>query len=532
MEITMGLSKAGPEVRAETSLPMMFSNVFLNSPPPKMSTSSHVTLRAPKTQQMDLPEGFTDLDTFFSHPSTSPRTRENGSLTGTHRSTPTIRQARQSQSLSPRKTRPTSIARQTSRANSSSTPESSGGNTNKRFNTALPLRPAIAARPYKSHLTPAISILRIHCAARDRLILWLPAKNAQALDPVTPSTATSLSEQDMRRVFDTLQFAYSPDTLAVYGSGLLVYHCWCDTHGISELDRAPAPTHVIEAFIASCSGAYSRTAIENSVAGIQAWHLLHHLPWNPNKSTISHLYKAAGRLAPTKRNLRPPLTLDLMRTLFRHLDLTSSLDTAVKACLLITFWCTARLGEFTLKNLTDFDVSHQHVRPSHLSRTRDVATQKTILTFHLPWTKVKDTGEDVYCMEHPEDADCDPLSAIDMHLTLNQPPPSGFLFAYKHGRSGYRCLTKQTMWKRLGLAATMAGTDLPTGHSARIGSTLWHLLNGTPPDAMKIKGRWASDTAWARYLRKHTEIMAPYLQANPTLHQQITRVVLPPVRAS
>ncbi|KAJ7025791.1 hypothetical protein C8F04DRAFT_904013, partial [Mycena alexandri] len=54
-------------------------------------------------------------------------------------------------------------------------------------------------------------------------------------------------------------------------------------------------------------------------------------------------------------------------------------------------------------------------------------------------------------------------------------------------------------------------------HGIHIGSTLKYLLQGIPLDVMKAQGRWASDI-FSIYLRRHAEIMAPYMQANPQLH--------------
>ena len=50
------------------------------------------------------------------------------------------------------------------------------------------------------------------------------------------------------------------------------------------------------------------------------------------------------------------------------------------------------------------------------------------------------------------------------------------------------------------------------GHGIRIGATLEYLLRGIPFDVMKVKGRWVSN-AFQLYLRKHNQILAPYMQS-------------------
>ena len=74
-----------------------------------------------------------------------------------------------------------------------------------------------------------------------------------------------------------------------------------------------------------------------------------------------------------------------------------------------------------------------------------------------------------------------------------------------------------------------AGAGKLQGHSIRIGSTLKYLLRGVPFDVMRTKGRWASD-AFLLYLRKHAQILAPYMQATPDVYDTFIRYAMPPVR--
>ncbi|PBK98979.1 hypothetical protein ARMGADRAFT_1059293 [Armillaria gallica] len=67
------------------------------------------------------------------------------------------------------------------------------------------------------------------------------------------------------------------------------------------------------------------------------------------------------------------------------------------------------------------------------------------------------------------------------------------------------------------------------GHGIRIGSTLEYLLRGIPFDVVKMIGRWKSD-AFILYLRKHAQILAPYMQAVPAIHEQFIRYTMPRIR--
>ena len=56
-----------------------------------------------------------------------------------------------------------------------------------------------------------------------------------------------------------------------YGTGLLMWHCFCDERGIPEEGRAPAMQALISSFVAHLAAAYSGRTIAGYVNGVQAW---------------------------------------------------------------------------------------------------------------------------------------------------------------------------------------------------------------------------------------------------------------------
>src|SRR6266436_1830660 len=144
-----------------------------------------------------------------------------------------------------------------------------------------------------------------------------------------------------------------------------------------------------------------------------------------------------------------------------------------------------------------------------------------VTTFHIPQTKImpKERGGETVFWAHQEGL-ADPEAALLNHLEVNQPPQLAHLFAYWHG-STHRPLTKPIFLAHLKKALKDAGRPMKHGHSIRIGATLEYLLRGVPFEAMKSIGRWSSDS-FSKYLRKHAKILAPYVQANPDLHQRIS----------
>jgi hypothetical protein len=87
-------------------------------------------------------------------------------------------------------------------------------------------------------------------------------------------------------------------------------------------------------------------------------------------------------------------------------------------------------------------------------------------------------------------------------------------------------LTKSKFLEVVHQAAVSAGLEKLQGHGIRIGSTLEYLLRGVPFDVVKVKGRWASD-AFLVYLRKHAQILAPYMQDRPEVHEAFVRIAMP-----
>ncbi|OBZ67389.1 hypothetical protein A0H81_12750 [Grifola frondosa] len=226
----------------------------------------------------------------------------------------------------------------------------------------------------------------------------------------------------------------------------------------------------------------------------------------------------------SKRKKRAPFTTALLATLLSQLSLSTPRDAAVWACATTVFWAVARIGEFTLPRLNAFDLV-QHVTRAGMRAAVDRDGHAQVV-FALPRTKSALNGEDVYWAR--QEGSIDPQSALENHLRINNPALADPLFAYLH-HGKLRLLTRSALISRLHQAMSNAGSPSLPSHGLRIGGTLEYLLRGVPFDVVKAKGRWASD-AFTLYLRCHAEIMAPYMQAMPAVHESFIRYAMPPVR--
>lgn len=393
----------------------------------------------------------------------------------------------------------------------------------KRFPRALQHTPS-TAKParYAKDLCPLPSPRRPHVLASERLQSWIPLNGRESAE-VPPS---NLGPEDIRQIAIVMGKSWEESTLATYGSGLLNFHVYCDQKEVPEDQRAPASPLLISAFVSSLAGAYSGSTIDNYVCGIRAWHILHGVKWQMDTAELETLLRAAAKTTPSssKRKKRVPYTPNFILAIRSQLKLDQPRDAAVYSCLTTTFYSAGRLGEFTLPNLSAFN-REAHVKPSDVRVEFDRNGLKSTV-FRIPRTKSSPQGEDVSWSR--QTGDTDPEAALTHHMAVNKPPADGHLFSYLKD-SRFRPLTKTEFLRTVAAAARSAGLDPRQGHGIRIGSTLEYLLRGTPFEVMKVKGRWASD-AFLVYLTKHAQILAPYMQAVPEVHENFVRITMPQIR--
>jgi hypothetical protein len=83
---------------------------------------------------------------------------------------------------------------------------------------------------------------------------------------------------------------------------------------------------------------------------------------------------------------------------------------------------------------------------------------------------------------------------------------------------------------RVKRAARAANVTIPPAHGFRIGGTTEWLLRGLPFAVVQEIGRWDSQ-AYRKYLRKHAEILAPYIQdREATFREFAVLTEMPPNR--
>lgn len=346
--------------------------------------------------------------------------------------------------------------------------------------------------------------LRPSVAACDRLEKWLPPftiRNSLPVELVLKQKQLALN-------------AFAKSTRATYGTGLAKYHLFCDTIGLPEINRVPCTTNLMSGFIAYLSGFYSKTAIINFLASVKAWHHVNLIPYDLDEKLLSVLLRGAGRVQPLPQPRRQPLTINQLKLILMNLDPNIPEQVAVAACLSTTFFCCARLGEFTVPTVKSFSPKN-HITINDVTFEQDRNFNK-VTAFHLPRTKTSATGETVFWA--PQETGIDPQKLLYQHLQINEPLPHEHLFSFKTEDKKLP-MSRNTFLRNVHRAASLANVNFQSGHSIRIGATLEYLLRGIPFEVVKQIGRWSSNS-FTLYLRQHGRILAPYIQQNPSINAE------------
>lgn len=345
------------------------------------------------------------------------------------------------------------------------------------------------------------------------------------------ATLPSITSEDRRRVATAAVEAYNVSTRATYGAGLKLYMDVCDAKGIPDSERAPASRELLAVFLAQLVGAYSASAAKNYYSGLRAWHIIHGLAWPDDRLRLDALLRAAANMAPegATQSQKQPYMVDDLRRIQAQLNRDVPLDAAVAAVANVLFFGLGRLGELTIRKHKDFSAA-VHVTIRGLSTGTD-REGRPVWNLFIPKTKVARNGEKIQWARQV--GLIDPVDALDSHLRLNQPTAQEHLFTYqttyRNGRRKRIPLTRDAFLERIRKAAADAGVPPLGGHAFRIGGTLEYLLRQVPFEVVKAHGRWKGDS-FQLYLRRHSQILAPFLQAIPETHAGFVGSMLPRVR--
>ncbi|EIW59637.1 uncharacterized protein TRAVEDRAFT_36956 [Trametes versicolor FP-101664 SS1] len=353
---------------------------------------------------------------------------------------------------------------------------------------------------------------RPHSWVADRILKWVPTESHCPRNE--HGQFVSISELELEQISTVTCQAWATSTRETYGTGLLIYHVFCDMQDVPDTQRAPASELLILTFISALAGSYSSSTINNYLCYEAA-------------------LTGAGQLAPpsSTRPKHDPITINLLMQIEVLLNISQTEDATIWVCACVAFFSLAQLGELTVKTQKSYKASEHPSRQSvHIVKHRDGSIVHSI---HLPITKTSPKGKDISFAKQSSGR-VDPWEALDNHFAVNNLKDSSHLFAYRKQPSNTIVpLTRNAMLRRLRAIAPKLEPSVAkiAGHSFRIGGTLEYLLRGLSFETVKAIGLWKSN-AFTLYLCKHAQILAPYLQDKDKLLERFLQLTiqLPPVR--
>ncbi|KIN93964.1 hypothetical protein M404DRAFT_169606 [Pisolithus tinctorius Marx 270] len=206
-------------------------------------------------------------------------------------------------------------------------------------------------KPYHPHLTPTISHLQPHCLAKERLILWHPAHLPLHLTVLSP-----LPQSTVDRITSIIGASWTDSTKELYGTSLLVFHVFHDLNNIPDESRCPISSNTLTTFLVSSAGTHSSSTLANYAARIRAWHIVHGCSWDINEAEYKVILEGTTRLAPntSKHPWRALFTVNILVVFHSLFDHNDPCNAAIFTCLVMSFYCIARLGEFTVPTIQSF----------------------------------------------------------------------------------------------------------------------------------------------------------------------------------
>ena len=303
--------------------------------------------------------------------------------------------------------------------------------------------------------------------------------------------ASALGTELDKEIFQFRSYNFAESTKATYKAHRNTYLRFCFVMGY---DTVPASTHTICQYAAFLARSLTYASINNYLAIIGLLHkefgLVNPLTDNwPLKSLLTGVKRVKGNQVVQKL----PITLDILRGIYRIISLRSSFDASFWAVCLVAFYGFFRKSHLLPLSDRSYDPNKQFSRSSFIffpwGALLEVRWSKTIQfrdrVVHIPLPYI------------PSSVLCPIASVLRAMAFTKSADAQSHAFCYfdtKHLRP--KCLTYRLFLVRLRECLSMLGYSPSSyaGHSFRRGGASFAFESGIPIELIKMLGDWKSDS--------------------------------------
>lgn len=360
--------------------------------------------------------------------------------------------------------------------------------------TQMPCAPSLSSKELRERFTKHESLLRTPpIAQREKHHPKRPHKPRRKLTDICLNTP---QRRDPRYTDECIQAeklaleqSLAPSTTESYVNAVEKFIAWARALGFQDQEIQPASEDLICFYIAQFVGRFGESHARTHLNAIRQWHLQHGHTWESSlrvETIINGIKKA--KPASSIRSNRPPVTLDMMKTLRKGLNLRFPEDACCWAIACIAFWGACRLGELVTKRTTEAD-NRTHPRVADIVHISDDCS-----SIFLPYTKTHQNRGEITHIFRQED-ELDPIMALKRHISLSRLSPNHLIATFLRPNGSMIQMSKDRFMELCNKVWMSKGGSRVTGHSFRIGGATVFLEYGVESDIVKRLGRWKSDAA-------------------------------------
>lgn len=296
--------------------------------------------------------------------------------------------------------------------------------------------------------------------------------------------------------YQTLKQGYRPSTLRNIRSQALIYSRFCDFYGLNMFPADEWQLIRFTRYIANTVTSYD--TVTNYLAGVRTLHRLAGFSIQDAKdaANLNHMLRALRyELAhPVKQAV--PVTPQLLKQMYNHIDLNSRFDLVCYTALLLGFYMFLRKSNLVPDTLQGFNPKEQLTRAN-------IRISSDLILVEITWSKTIQFQQKILLLPllPAKDRRICPRFWLTHMLRVIPGQPQDPLFSIPDNRGNLVPITYSQLGQKLKelVKATGRSPEGYTLHGLRRGGTCHALEVGLVGEDLRIMGDWATD-AYMTYI--------------------------------